>query len=144
MREPQPATAPDQLTEAEQPRGWRRGFWCLMATQFQNAFSDNALKQLIILVLLASAAASAGDAEQDRLVSLVTAVFSAPTWKRQKLANDWCLSAAAAVSGNASLCRAGEDVEEEEEVPGACEDGAATAEAEAAAAAAAASASRPG
>jgi acyl-[acyl-carrier-protein]-phospholipid O-acyltransferase/long-chain-fatty-acid--[acyl-carrier-protein] ligase len=58
--------------------GWQRGFWCLMGTQFQNAFSDNALKQLIILVLLASAAASAGDAEQDRLVSLVTAVFSAP------------------------------------------------------------------
>ena len=49
-----------------------------MGTQFQNAFSDNALKQLIILVLLASATASAGDAEQDRLVSLVTAVFSAP------------------------------------------------------------------
>ncbi len=49
-----------------------------MVTQFQNAFSDNALKQLIILVLLASAAASTGDAEQDRLVSLVTAVFSAP------------------------------------------------------------------
>jgi acyl-[acyl-carrier-protein]-phospholipid O-acyltransferase/long-chain-fatty-acid--[acyl-carrier-protein] ligase len=58
--------------------GWRRGFWCLMVTQFQNAFSDNALKQLIILVLLASAATSAGEAEQDRLVALVTAVFSAP------------------------------------------------------------------
>jgi len=62
--------------------GWQRGFWSLMATQFQNAFSDNALKQLIILVLLASAAttgtADAADAEQDRLVSLVTAVFSAP------------------------------------------------------------------
>jgi acyl-[acyl-carrier-protein]-phospholipid O-acyltransferase/long-chain-fatty-acid--[acyl-carrier-protein] ligase len=49
-----------------------------MGTQFQNAFSDNALKQLIILVLLASAAGSAGEAEQDRMVSLVTAVFSAP------------------------------------------------------------------
>ena len=58
--------------------GWQRGFWCLMGTQFQNAFSDNALKQLIILVLLASAASSAGEAEQDRMVSLVTAVFSAP------------------------------------------------------------------
>lgn len=59
--------------------GWRRGFWCLMGTQFQNAFSDNALKQLIILVLLAGAVSSAsGEAEQDRLVSLVTAVFSAP------------------------------------------------------------------
>ena len=49
-----------------------------MGTQFQNAFSDNALKQLIILVLLASAAGSAGEAEEDRMVSLVTAVFSAP------------------------------------------------------------------
>jgi acyl-[acyl-carrier-protein]-phospholipid O-acyltransferase / long-chain-fatty-acid--[acyl-carrier-protein] ligase len=58
--------------------GWQRGFWSLMATQFQNAFSDNALKQLIILVLLAGAAASSGEAGDDRLVSLVTAVFSAP------------------------------------------------------------------
>ena len=49
-----------------------------MATQFQNAFSDNALKQLIILVLLAGAAASAGGAGDDRMVSMVTAVFSAP------------------------------------------------------------------
>ncbi len=46
-----------------------------MGTQFQNAFSDNALKQLIILMLLATATA---DAEGDRLVSQVTAVFSAP------------------------------------------------------------------
>ncbi|MEY4775786.1 MAG: hypothetical protein RL759_299, partial [Verrucomicrobiota bacterium] len=58
--------------------GWQRGFWSLMATQFQNAFSDNALKQLIILVLLAGATASAADAKNDQLVSLVTAVFSAP------------------------------------------------------------------
>ena len=49
-----------------------------MGTQFQNAFSDNALKQLIILVLMTSAAASAGGGSQDRMVSLVTAVFSAP------------------------------------------------------------------
>jgi acyl-[acyl-carrier-protein]-phospholipid O-acyltransferase/long-chain-fatty-acid--[acyl-carrier-protein] ligase len=65
-------------TPVSSATGWQRGFWCLMGTQFQNAFSDNALKQLIILVLLASAAASAGEAEQDRMVSLVTAVFSAP------------------------------------------------------------------
>ena len=50
-----------------------------MATQFQNAFSDNALKQLIILVLLAGATkAKAGEAANDQLVALVTAVFSAP------------------------------------------------------------------
>ena len=50
-----------------------------MGTQFQNAFSDNALKQLIILVLLAGAAkAKVGDAGNDQLVAEVTAVFSAP------------------------------------------------------------------
>ena len=62
-------------TPAPSVTGWQRGFWCLMGTQFQNAFSDNALKQLIILMLLATATA---DAEGDRLVSQVTAVFSAP------------------------------------------------------------------
>jgi acyl-[acyl-carrier-protein]-phospholipid O-acyltransferase/long-chain-fatty-acid--[acyl-carrier-protein] ligase len=62
-------------TPVSSASGWQRGFWCLMGTQFQNAFSDNALKQLIILVLLASAV---GAAEEDRLVSMVTAVFSAP------------------------------------------------------------------
>jgi acyl-[acyl-carrier-protein]-phospholipid O-acyltransferase/long-chain-fatty-acid--[acyl-carrier-protein] ligase len=67
--------APTPVSSAS---GWQDGFWCLMGTQFQNAFSDNALKQLIILVLLASAAASSGEAGDDRLVSLVTAVFSAP------------------------------------------------------------------
>jgi acyl-[acyl-carrier-protein]-phospholipid O-acyltransferase/long-chain-fatty-acid--[acyl-carrier-protein] ligase len=65
-------------TPVSSATGWQRGFWCLMGTQFQNAFSDNALKQLIILVLLASAAGSAAEAEEDRMVSLVTAVFSAP------------------------------------------------------------------
>ena len=50
-----------------------------MGTQFQNAFSDNALKQLIILVLLAGATASAsGEKKNDELVAMVTAVFSAP------------------------------------------------------------------
>jgi len=66
------------ITPVPSETGWQRGFWSLMATQFQNAFSDNALKQLIILVLLASAATSSGEAGDDRLVSLVTAVFSAP------------------------------------------------------------------
>jgi acyl-[acyl-carrier-protein]-phospholipid O-acyltransferase/long-chain-fatty-acid--[acyl-carrier-protein] ligase len=66
------------ITPVPSETGWQRGFWSLMATQFQNAFSDNALKQLIILVLLASAATSSGEAGDDRLVSLVTAGFSAP------------------------------------------------------------------
>lgn len=35
------------------PEGWRRGFWPLMATQFQGAFSDNTLKQLVIFLVMA-------------------------------------------------------------------------------------------
>ncbi len=86
----------DPSSSAVSHVGWQRGFWNLMVTQFQNAFSDNALKQLIIFVLLAGTAASAAfaasavsaadaasaraaaEAADDRLVSLVTAVFSAP------------------------------------------------------------------
>jgi acyl-[acyl-carrier-protein]-phospholipid O-acyltransferase/long-chain-fatty-acid--[acyl-carrier-protein] ligase len=86
----------DPSSSAVSHVGWQRGFWSLMVTQFQNAFSDNALKQLIIFVLLAGAAATAASAgaaasavsaadaataasaADDRLVSLVTAVFSAP------------------------------------------------------------------
>ena len=66
-------------TPAPSVTGWQSGFWNLMATQFQNAFSDNALKQLIILVLMAGVATTASaDADRDRLVAMVTAVFSAP------------------------------------------------------------------
>jgi acyl-[acyl-carrier-protein]-phospholipid O-acyltransferase/long-chain-fatty-acid--[acyl-carrier-protein] ligase len=32
---------------------WQRGFWCLMGTQFQGAFSDNVLKQLVIFLVMA-------------------------------------------------------------------------------------------
>lgn len=55
--------------------GWRRGFWCLMATQFQNAFSDNALKNLVILLVMARPMS-----EEDRhgQVALIGALFAAP------------------------------------------------------------------
>jgi acyl-[acyl-carrier-protein]-phospholipid O-acyltransferase/long-chain-fatty-acid--[acyl-carrier-protein] ligase len=61
-----------QATSA--PRGWRRGFWWLMATQFQNAFSDNALKNLIVLLVLADLARAA----QETYVALTGALFAAP------------------------------------------------------------------
>jgi hypothetical protein len=41
---PVPSTEPD--------RGWRLGFWSLIVTQFQGAFSDNALKWLVSFLLL--------------------------------------------------------------------------------------------
>ena len=55
--------------------GWRRGFWCLMATQFQTAFSDNALKNLIILLVLGSAMPQE---ERNTYVALAGALFAAP------------------------------------------------------------------
>ncbi|CAN5910330.1 hypothetical protein BH11VER1_BH11VER1_10110 [soil metagenome] len=55
--------------------GWQRGFWSLMATQFQNAFSDNALKNLIILLVLAR---PMSDAERNTYVVLAGALFAAP------------------------------------------------------------------
>jgi acyl-[acyl-carrier-protein]-phospholipid O-acyltransferase / long-chain-fatty-acid--[acyl-carrier-protein] ligase len=34
------------------PTSWRRGFWSLIATQFQGAFNDNGLKFFVIFVIL--------------------------------------------------------------------------------------------
>jgi len=53
----------------------QRGFWSLMATQFQNAFSDNALKNLVILLLLAQPRSAE---QQASLVAFAGALFAAP------------------------------------------------------------------
>jgi hypothetical protein len=34
------------------PKGWRRGYWSLIATQFQGAFNENGLKNLIVFLVL--------------------------------------------------------------------------------------------
>ena len=39
---------------SESPEKWPRGFWNLMFTQFQGAFSDNALRWMVIFPVLAS------------------------------------------------------------------------------------------
>lgn len=41
--------SPTPITETH----WKRGFWCLMGTQFQGAFSDNVLKWLVIYLVIA-------------------------------------------------------------------------------------------
>ena len=53
---------------------WKRGFWSLMVTQFQNAFSDNALKTLVILVALTHMS----EKDRESHVAMVGAVFAAP------------------------------------------------------------------
>lgn len=55
--------------------GWRRGFWSLIVTQFQGAFSDNALKQLAIFVGISL---GLSQAQRDQLVSLATALLTLP------------------------------------------------------------------
>jgi acyl-[acyl-carrier-protein]-phospholipid O-acyltransferase/long-chain-fatty-acid--[acyl-carrier-protein] ligase len=56
-------------------RSWRPGFWSLIATQFQGAFTDNALKNLVIFLILA---ADLSEAAKKQMVPLVLALFSAP------------------------------------------------------------------
>jgi acyl-[acyl-carrier-protein]-phospholipid O-acyltransferase/long-chain-fatty-acid--[acyl-carrier-protein] ligase len=52
-----------------------RGFWSLIATQFQGAFSDNALKNLVILLILD---AGLSVTMTNRLVPAVLVLFSLP------------------------------------------------------------------
>src|SRR5260370_2849426 len=63
------------LGTAEVARQWRRGFWSLIATQFQGAFNENGLKFLIIYLVLAL---EKDKAQRDRLEFLVGALFAAP------------------------------------------------------------------
>jgi acyl-[acyl-carrier-protein]-phospholipid O-acyltransferase/long-chain-fatty-acid--[acyl-carrier-protein] ligase len=64
-----------QTMNTTPPANWQRGFWSLMVTQFQNAFSDNALKNLVILLVLVR---PMSEAERNTHVALAGALFAAP------------------------------------------------------------------
>src|SRR5258706_424225 len=51
-----------------------RGFWSLIVTQFQGAFSDNVLKNIVVFLVLGAGLAS----DAHRTGELVTALFSLP------------------------------------------------------------------
>src|SRR5208282_4324685 len=57
------------------PSSWRRGFWSLVATQFQGAFNENGLKNLVVFIVLGMAMEKA---DRDRLVLIVGTLFSVP------------------------------------------------------------------
>ena len=57
------------------PTPWKVGFWSLMGTQFQNAFSDNALKNLVILLVLTHPMNAEA---RNTHVALAGALFAAP------------------------------------------------------------------
>ncbi len=61
------------ITTSERP--WRRGFWSLIVTQFQGAFSDNALKTLVTFIGLSVAASKS---QREMIVPLLGILFSAP------------------------------------------------------------------
>ncbi|HXN22198.1 MAG TPA: acyl-[ACP]--phospholipid O-acyltransferase [Candidatus Dormibacteraeota bacterium] len=51
------------------------GFWCLIATQFQGAFNDNALKYLVIYLIIAM---DMVEQERNLLILVVGALFALP------------------------------------------------------------------
>jgi acyl-[acyl-carrier-protein]-phospholipid O-acyltransferase/long-chain-fatty-acid--[acyl-carrier-protein] ligase len=55
--------------------GWQAGFWSLIVTQFQGAFSDNALKQLVIFIVMGAGMPAE---TRDKLVPAVGALFALP------------------------------------------------------------------
>jgi acyl-[acyl-carrier-protein]-phospholipid O-acyltransferase / long-chain-fatty-acid--[acyl-carrier-protein] ligase len=57
------------------PPSWRRGFWSLVVTQFQGAFNENGLKNLVVFIILGMAMQKA---DRDRLVLVVGTLFSVP------------------------------------------------------------------
>jgi len=73
---PDPAvldTGGDQPSAAHPPNS--RGFWFLIATQFQGAFNENGLKNLVVFIILATIA---HQGSRDRLVLIVGTLFSLP------------------------------------------------------------------
>ena len=54
---------------------WQLGFWSLIATQFQGAFNENALKFLVIYLILAI---EEDKAQRDQMELLVGVLFAAP------------------------------------------------------------------
>jgi acyl-[acyl-carrier-protein]-phospholipid O-acyltransferase / long-chain-fatty-acid--[acyl-carrier-protein] ligase len=57
------------------PADWRRGFWCLILTQFQVGFNDNGLKFLVTYIVIGM---NLPQRERDLLVPIVGALFAIP------------------------------------------------------------------
>jgi acyl-[acyl-carrier-protein]-phospholipid O-acyltransferase / long-chain-fatty-acid--[acyl-carrier-protein] ligase len=73
-----PATASSNASvrgPSAHPLKWRFGFWSLIVTQFQGAFNDNALKFLVIYLIVERNFALE---VRDRLVLVVGALFALP------------------------------------------------------------------
>jgi acyl-[acyl-carrier-protein]-phospholipid O-acyltransferase/long-chain-fatty-acid--[acyl-carrier-protein] ligase len=72
---PEAAPLSATSTHASKPGSWQAGFWSLIVTQFQTAFNDNALKFLVIYIVVAM---NFAPGMRDRLILIVGAMFAAP------------------------------------------------------------------
>ncbi|MGB6875959.1 MAG: MFS transporter [Candidatus Acidiferrales bacterium] len=68
------ADTPHSSEHTALPR-WRTGFWSLIVTQFQGAFSENALKNLAIFLVFSL---GLGETQKNQLVPIVMVVFAMP------------------------------------------------------------------
>jgi acyl-[acyl-carrier-protein]-phospholipid O-acyltransferase/long-chain-fatty-acid--[acyl-carrier-protein] ligase len=68
------AVTTDSSRTIDAPRS-RRGFWALIATQFQGAFSDNILRNLLLSMIVGMNLAKT---QRETFVSVVTFIFSVP------------------------------------------------------------------
>src|SRR3954471_24760452 len=63
------------MPTAESAPGWKRGFWSVWATQFQESFSDNAYRWIVIAIVTDAAMAE----ETRSVLNLVAGIlFTAP------------------------------------------------------------------
>ena len=69
------ATVTEPKDISRQSQSSLRGFWSLFVTQFQGAFSDNILKNLVVFMLVAL---DVSLAEKHKIGELVTALFALP------------------------------------------------------------------
>jgi len=67
-------TPPPESAASARP-DWQRGFWSLIVTQFQGAFNDNAVKFLVIYIIVAM---NFAEPRRDFLVLVVGALFALP------------------------------------------------------------------
>jgi acyl-[acyl-carrier-protein]-phospholipid O-acyltransferase/long-chain-fatty-acid--[acyl-carrier-protein] ligase len=67
--------ADENISASAPVKKWRLGFWSLIATQFQGAFNENALKFLVIYLILAI---EKDRAQRDQMEWLVGGLFAAP------------------------------------------------------------------
>ncbi|MGB9008125.1 MAG: acyl-[ACP]--phospholipid O-acyltransferase [Candidatus Acidiferrales bacterium] len=71
---PPPNATPAYLRGDGTP-GWQMGFWSLIVTQFQNAFNDNAIKFLVIYIIVAM---NFPKDTRENLILIVGALFALP------------------------------------------------------------------